>query len=156
MTLTSHRTEDLRSSLDPSSLHFSTKLQQLALSFSISLQSCTEHLQYTSDHTDPATSTKPLAIHHIDVLLPPLLTLPKYLFIDYKMGLSVGKPMGRHPFPFTSTQNPKRDPKIGLASLICFALRSIFGKLSQSQKWSNMTKYSSKLGQGPTTHSGFS
>jgi hypothetical protein len=29
-------------------------------------------------------------------------------------------------------------------------LHSIFGKLSKSQKWSNMTKYSSKLGQGPT------
>jgi hypothetical protein len=34
------------------------------------------------------------------------------------MGLSVGKPMGRHPFPVTSTQNPKMDPKIGLASLL--------------------------------------
>jgi hypothetical protein len=33
------------------------------------------------------------------------------------MGLNVGKPMGRHPFPVTSTQNPKMDPKIGLASL---------------------------------------
>jgi hypothetical protein len=29
-------------------------------------------------------------------------------------------------------------------------LRSIFGKLSRSQKQSNMTKYSSKLSQGPT------
>jgi hypothetical protein len=30
----------------------------------------------------------------------------------------MGKPMGRHPFPITLTQNPKRDPKLGLASLI--------------------------------------
>jgi hypothetical protein len=73
MTLTSHMTEDLHSLLDPSSFHFSTKLQQLALRFSISLQSCTKHLQYTSNHTDPITSTKPLAIHHIYVL--PLLPL---------------------------------------------------------------------------------
>jgi hypothetical protein len=71
MTLTSHRTKDLRISLDPSSLHFSKKLQQLALSFLISLQSCTENLQYTSDHTDPITITKPLSIHHIDVLPSP-------------------------------------------------------------------------------------
>jgi hypothetical protein len=47
-----------------------------------------------------------------------LLTLHKYLFIDYKMGLSMGKPTCQYPFPFTSTQNPKRDPRIGLASLI--------------------------------------
>jgi hypothetical protein len=71
------------------------KTTTLALRFSISLQSCTKHLQYTSNHIDPATSTKPLSIHHIDVLLL-LLTFPKYLFIDYKMGLSVGKPRGRH------------------------------------------------------------
>jgi hypothetical protein len=68
MTLTSHRIEDLCSSLDPSSLHFIKKLQQLALRFSISLQPCTKRLQYTSDHTDLVTSTKNLAIHHIDVL----------------------------------------------------------------------------------------
>jgi hypothetical protein len=104
MILTSHRTEYLCSSLDPSSLHFSTKLQQLALSFSISLQSCTENLQYTSDHTDLVTSTKPLAIHHIDVLLL-LLTLPKYLFIDYKMGLSMGKPT--RPTSLSHYINPK-------------------------------------------------
>jgi hypothetical protein len=64
MTLTSHMTEDLCISLDPSSFHFSRKLQQLALSFSIFLQSRIENSQYTSD----ITSTKPLAIHHIDVL----------------------------------------------------------------------------------------
>ena len=33
------------------------------------------------------------------------------------MGLNMGKPMGRHPFPVTSTQNPKMGLKIGLASL---------------------------------------
>ena len=110
MTLTLHRTEDLHISLDPSSLHFSTKLQHLALSLSIPLKSCIEHLQYTSNHTDPTTCTKK---SHLLVL-----TFPKYLFIDYKMGLSMGKPTCRHPFPFTSTQNPKRDPKIGVASLI--------------------------------------
>jgi hypothetical protein len=33
------------------------------------------------------------------------------------MGLNMGKPMGRRPFPITSTKNPKMDPKIGLASL---------------------------------------
>ena len=98
-------------------LALSTKPQQLALSLPISLQSCTEHLRYTSDHIDPTTSTKPLAIHH-KMCYYTLPTLPKYLFIDYKMGLIVGKPTGRHPFPFRSTQNPKRDPKIGLASLI--------------------------------------
>ena len=30
----------------------------------------------------------------------------------------MGKPTGQHPLPITSTQNPKMDPKIGLASLI--------------------------------------
>jgi hypothetical protein len=74
-------------------LALSTKLQQLALSFLISFQSCIEHLQYTSDHTVPTTSTNPLAIHHIDVLLLALrnhiyylFILAKYLFIYYKNG----------------------------------------------------------------------
>jgi hypothetical protein len=65
--LTSHKTKYLRCSLDPSSLHFSTK--QLA-SF---LQSCTDHLKDTSDHTDPVPGTKTSTIHHIDVLLSPYI-----------------------------------------------------------------------------------
>jgi hypothetical protein len=31
----------------------------------------------------------------------PLLTSPSYLFIHYKMGLNMGKTMGRHPIPVT-------------------------------------------------------
>ena len=31
----------------------------------------------------------------------------------YKIGLGMGKPMGRHPYPITYSQNPKRDPKVG-------------------------------------------
>jgi hypothetical protein len=30
-----------------------------------------------------------------------LLTSPRFLFIHYKMGLNMGKPMGRHPIPIT-------------------------------------------------------
>jgi hypothetical protein len=51
-------------------------------------------------------------------IIPTILLYLHCLFIGYKMGLSMGKPMDRHPFPITSTQNPKMDPKIGLASLI--------------------------------------
>ena len=51
-------------------------------------------------------------MYYITIIL--LLPYLHCLFIDYKMGLNVGKPTGRHPFPVTSTQNPKMDPKIGL------------------------------------------
>ena len=39
------------------------------------------------------------ALHHIDAHSP--LTLPRHLFILYKIGLNMGKPMGRHPIPVT-------------------------------------------------------
>jgi hypothetical protein len=56
-------------------------------------------------------------MHYITIIPTTLLYL-HCLFLDYKMGLSMGKPMSQHPFTVTSTQNPKMDPKIGLASLI--------------------------------------
>jgi len=31
----------------------------------------------------------------------PLLTSPSYLFMHYKRGINMGKPMGRHPIPVT-------------------------------------------------------
>ena len=64
------------------------------------------------------------------------------------MGLSMGKPTGRHPFPITYSQKPKRGPSF---RNFFFALRFVFDRLSKSQKWSIMTKCSSRLGQGPTS-----
>jgi hypothetical protein len=56
---------------------------------------CTEHLQTT------------LALS----LSAMLLISPRYLFILYKIGLNMGKPMGRHPIPVTYSQIPKRTQK---------------------------------------------
>jgi hypothetical protein len=58
----------------------------------------------------------------------------------------MGKPTGRHPFPITLF--PKRIQKGSSFHNFHSTLCSIFDKLSKSQKWSNMTKCSSKLGQG--------
>jgi hypothetical protein len=61
------------------------------------------HKSFTFNHIDLITRTKPSA----------LLTFPSYLFILYNIGLNMGKPMGRHPFPITLNQNPKMAPKVG-------------------------------------------
>ena len=51
----------------------------------------------TLDHIDPTLALSTLA----SPSLPPFLTLLSYLFIHYKIGLNMGKPMGRHPIPIT-------------------------------------------------------
>jgi hypothetical protein len=67
------------------------------------------------------------------------------------MGLSMGKPMGRHPFPITYSQKPKKGPKSGprfLQSPLRLALH-----LRQAVEVPKMVKYDQvlpKLGQGPT------
>jgi hypothetical protein len=98
------------------------------------------HRAFTFDHTDLITSTKPST----------LLTLPSYLFILYNIGLNMGKPMGRHPFPITLTQNPKRAPKVGRDPVISASPGAPSLTGCRCPKRSNMTKCSSKLGQGPT------
>jgi hypothetical protein len=47
-----------------------------------------------------------------------LLTSPSYLFIHYKIGLSMGKPMGRHPHTHYIILNPKKGPKRGRDPMI--------------------------------------
>jgi len=68
----------------------------------------------------------------------------------------MGKPIGQHPFPFTTTKNPKRDPKIGLASLIstlCCApsLASCHGT-KNNQIWPSILQNLVKGQQAPNTH----
>jgi hypothetical protein len=48
--------------------------------------------------------------HSNNLQLPPL-TLPRHLFIHYKIGLNMGKPMGWHPIPITYSKIPKRTQK---------------------------------------------
>jgi hypothetical protein len=119
-----HRTKYLRSSLDPSSLHYNTKPSTVSHR---DLHSTMQALHKM--HKALITKIQPLALslHHIDIswvnpwnIIPILLHYPP----KPKKGSSF------HDFHF--------------------ALRSIFDKLSKSQKQSNMTKCSSKLGQGPT------
>ena len=65
----------------------------------------------------------------------------------------MGKPMGQHLNPITLSPKTQKGPKKGSSFHdFRFALHSIFDKLSKSQKWSNMTKCSLKLGQGTTGH----
>jgi hypothetical protein len=69
----------------------------------------------TLDHTDPFLA---LSLYHIDTIQSSSTRcLDVYLYIT-KVGLNVGKPTGRHPFPITLSQNPKRDPKVGRDPLI--------------------------------------
>ena len=69
------------------------------------------------DHTDPFLA---LSLYHIDTIQSLSSSLlDAYMSIyTYKMGLSMGKTTGRHPFPITYSQNPKRDPKVGRDPLI--------------------------------------
>jgi hypothetical protein len=145
----SHRTKYLRSLLDPSSFHYNTKPS------TVSHRDL--HLSLQALHS----SHKALIQHHIDALPIALrnhmyFTSTSYLFIHTKVGLSMGKPTGRHPFSITLSPKTQKGPKNGSSFHdFHFAFHSIFDKMSKSQKWSNMTKCSSKLGQGqqaPNTH----
>jgi hypothetical protein len=53
-----------------------------------------------------------LAQYHTDMPMP-LLALPRHLFILYKIGLNMGKPMGRHPHTHYIIPNTKKDTKRG-------------------------------------------
>ena len=77
---------------------------------------CTQHLQHlhSSLQVGHIVYTKPL----LALSFFASLTLPSCLFILYKIDLNMGKPMGRHPFPITLTQNPKRAPKVGRDPMI--------------------------------------
>jgi hypothetical protein len=66
------------------------------------------------------------------------------------MGLYMGKPMGQYPFPITSTQNPKMDPKIGLASLFSASHCTPSLESCCSPKSGQVLPSTLKLGQGPT------
>jgi hypothetical protein len=77
-------------------------LQYLALSLLQDAQSIYSHYQHLAYLQ---------LFDHIDPTYRPLLTSPMHLFIHTKVGLSMGKPTGRHPFPVTLTQKPKKDPK---------------------------------------------
>jgi hypothetical protein len=44
------------------------------------------------------------------------------------------KPMGRHPFPITLSQNPKRDPKVGQDPLISDSSGAPYSTGCQSPK----------------------
>jgi hypothetical protein len=121
-------------------------LQYPALSLLQYAQSIYNHYQ----HLAQLTTLRSHRSHSTTLLPPPFsLTSPIHLFIHTTVGLSMGKPMGRHPFPITLSPKTQKGPKKGSSFHdFRFALRSIFDKLSKSQKWSNMTKCSSKLGQG--------
>jgi hypothetical protein len=54
------------------------------------------------------------------------------------------------PFPLHYPKTQKRSKRGSSFCNLRFALRFIFDRLSKSKKWSNMTKCSSKLGQGST------
>jgi hypothetical protein len=110
-TCTPHRTGDLRAPRQILLPRVDLAQSLLTIRALNTYNTCTQlckpltimHRAFTFDHTDLITSTKPST----------LLTLPSYLFILYNIGLNMGKPMGRHPFPITLTQNPKRAPKVG-------------------------------------------
>jgi hypothetical protein len=96
------RTKDLCTSLDPPSSHYSTNPSivyynelHLALRISYSMHQALQFL---------ITQIQLLALSQLAQYLCTiqlLLTLPNLLLILYKIGLNMGKPMGRHPIPIT-------------------------------------------------------
>jgi hypothetical protein len=132
---TLHRTGDLCSSLNPHSPSSSkpkTFLQSLHSTLPI-LALISASISHRS-----ALITKPLL--KCPKKCPFLHSLKFYLYIT-KRGLNMGKPMGRHPSPVTLSPKSHKGPKKGVCFHdLCFALCSIFDRLSKSQKWSNMTK----------------
>jgi hypothetical protein len=83
-------------------LGYSTKLLlNLLQSLALSLASLTQHAQSMYNyHLHLA-----LSITHLPISSP--LTSPRYLFIHYKMGLNMGKPMGQHPHTHYISPKPK-------------------------------------------------
>jgi hypothetical protein len=86
----------------------------------------------------------------------PLLTSPNYLFIHYKMGLNMGKPMGRHPITCYINPKPKNPAKNGRDTAICaYPCAPPWTSLSKSQNQSNVTQVLQNLSKGqqaPNTH----
>jgi hypothetical protein len=75
-------------------------LHSLLQSLALSLASLTQHAQSMYNYYLHLA----LSIIH---LCAPLLTLPSFLFIYYKKGLNMGKPMGRHPHTRYISPKPK-------------------------------------------------
>ena len=137
--LTLHRKKDLCNSLDPSSLRYNTQ------PFTI----CHNHLNSAlqASYNCAQRIQNPICNQHIFASLyhlshsllqhlshRPFPTSPRYLFIHYKIGLNMGKPMGRHPIHVTYSQKTKKGPKRGPRSRdLCFDLCSSFDRLSKSQ-----------------------
>jgi hypothetical protein len=125
-TLTPHRTEDLRSSLDPSSLRYNTNPSTICYKeLHLALQVAYSHAQ----------STYRLYLHlaYIHITWMHYFSTPyiAYPFIyTYQIGLHMSKPMGRHPNPVTYSQKPKKGPR---SCDIHFIPHSSFDRLSKSQ-----------------------
>jgi hypothetical protein len=108
---TLHRIEDLHAARQILLPHVDLAESLLTICALSTYNTCTQvckpltimHREFTFNHMDLITSTKPSS----------LLTLPSYLFILYNIGLNMGKHMGLHPFPITLTQNSKRAAKVG-------------------------------------------
>ena len=79
-----------------------------------------------------------------------LLTSPRHLFIYYKIGLSMGKPTGRHSHTRYIFPNPKKDPKRGRDPMIVASSYALPSIGCQSPKMVKHDQEPSKLGQGPT------
>jgi hypothetical protein len=85
----------------------------------------------TLDHTDPLLE---LSLYHIDTIQSSYTRcLDVYLYIT-KVGLNVGETTGRHPFPITYSQNPKRDSKVGQDPLIFASYGALFSTGCRSPK----------------------
>ena len=78
-------------------------LHSLLQSLALSLASLTQHAKSMYNYH------LHLAYHHTDayIVFMPLLTSPRHLFIHYKIGLNMGKPMGRHPHTRQIIPKPK-------------------------------------------------
>jgi hypothetical protein len=87
-------------------LGYNTKpLLNLLQSLALSLASLTQHAQSMYNyHLHLALSTSHTCKN---AYIVSLLTSPSFLFIHYKMGLNMGKPMGRHPHTRYISPKPK-------------------------------------------------
>jgi hypothetical protein len=124
---TLHRTGDLRA---PRQILLPRVRLQHKSFYSISYSHLHLALQVShSMHTAYTTITCTWHLAH-----RPFPTSPRYRFIHHKIGINIGKPMGRHPFPVTYSQQPKKRPKRGPRSHdLRFVLCSSFDRLSKSQ-----------------------
>jgi hypothetical protein len=112
-----HRTKYLRNSLDPSSFPYNTNPSivshrdlhsalQVLHKMHKSLQYLITQIQLLALYPT-CTKQSPSALSNNFSYFLHFLSI----YTLQKVGLSVGEPMGQHPFPITLTQNPKRTQK---------------------------------------------